>query len=148
MRSIKLRPITTVLRYSPTPASRATVRRYYERWRKEKGIPPRCDVQQCIFNTQPLVWLDSPLPLILDHTNGNNLDNSPKNLRYVCPNCDAQLSTRGGANRGRVQEATDGKFVLMSRDGRRHYHLIPEVAHFKITTHPPTVSVTPRKKAR
>lgn len=134
-----------ILRYRPTPTSRSTVRRHYAMWREEKGLPVRCDTPTCPFHTQPLVWAGKPLPIILDHANGNNLDNSPKNLRYVCANCDAQLSTRGGANRGRVQEAEEGKFVLMSRDGRRHYHLIPEPAIIRITAHAPTVVITPTK---
>ncbi len=80
---------------------------------------------ECVFHTQPLVWAGKPLRPILDHVNGNPLDNSPQNLRYVCPNCEALLSTHGGANRGRVQEAVEGKYVLKSRDGRHHYHLFP-----------------------
>lgn len=146
-KSLKYSRTEKVLRYRPTPASRSTVRRHYVLWRQKQGIPVRCDVKACAFHTQPLVWVGKPLPLILDHANGNNLDNSPKNLRYVCPNCDAQLSTRGGANRGRVQEAGDGKYVLMSRDGRRHYHLIAEPGHIQLTGHAPTILVTPSKSS-
>lgn len=132
-----------VLRYSSKPASRSTVRRHYAQWRLKQRMPVRCDMTDCVFHTQPLIWLGKPLPLILDHINGNNLDNSPQNLRYVCPNCDAQFSTRGGGNRGRVQEAGDGKYVLMSRDGKRHYHLIAETGHYHLTGHAPAVTVTP-----
>ena len=131
-----------VLCYSTKPSSRSTVRRHYALWRLQQGIPVRCDMTSCVFHTQPLIWLDKPLPLILDHINGNNLDNSPINLRYVCPNCDSQFSTRGGGNRGRVQEAGEGKYVLMSRDGKRHYYLIAEPGHYQITGHSPTVTVT------
>ena len=74
--------------------------------------------------TQPLRWMGLVLPLILDHVNGNNRDNTPSNLRYLCPNCDSQLATRGGANRGRVLEAVEGKYVLLSRDGKRECHLL------------------------
>ena len=42
-------------------------------------------------------------------------------LRYLCPNCDSQLLTRGGANIGRVLQATDTGFILMSREGTRSY---------------------------
>jgi hypothetical protein len=49
-----------------------------------------------------------------------------ENLRYLCPNCDSQLSTRGGANRGRVREAVEGRFVLIQRDGKLHTHVLVE----------------------
>ena len=120
LRSVKKRQhLTTdeVLRYRPRAVSRATVRRHYVLWRERHEIPPRCDVTECQFHTQELRWLGQVLPLILDHINGNNLDNSPDNLRFLCPNCDSQLFTRGGKNRGRVLEAIKGRYVLLSRDG-------------------------------
>lgn len=135
----------SVLRYSQKPASRSTVRRHYAAWREAHAIPPRCDMEACVFFSSPLLWGSKALPLILDHVNGNNRDNSPTNLRYLCPNCDSQLSTRGGANRGRVLEAGDGKYVLLSRDGSRHFHLFCEPGHYQITGHALTVSIAPVK---
>jgi len=132
-----------VLRYSPQPASRSTVRRHYAAWRAEQGIPPRCDLPECVFHLAPLMWNGKPLPLILDHANGNNRDNNPNNLRYLCPNCDSQLDTRGGANRGRVVEASEGKYVLITRSGGRHLHLIPVSGGLRITGHAPTVTIAP-----
>ncbi len=110
--------------YAPSPASRSTVRRQYQRWRIENGLPVRCDIESCLFHTQPLTWLGKPLPLILDHINGNRLDNSPKNLRYLCPNCDSQLATRGGKNRGRVLEATQGSYALAGPSGSRDLFIV------------------------
>ena len=132
-----------VLRYNPKPASRSTVRRHYAAWREAQAIQPRCDIEGCVYFSSPLLWCGKNLPLILDHINGNNRDNSPNNLRYICPNCDSQLSTRGGANRGRVLEAGEGKYVLLSRDGSCHYHLICETGHYLLTGHAPTVSIDP-----
>ncbi len=43
-------------------------------------------------------WYGEHMGLILDHINGNNTDNRLKNLRIVCPNCNATLSTHGGKN--------------------------------------------------
>lgn len=45
-------------------------------------------------------WQNKPIVLILDHINGNPYDNSPKNLRLVCPNCDSQLPTYKSKNKG------------------------------------------------
>jgi Zn finger protein HypA/HybF involved in hydrogenase expression len=111
----------SVLVYSHRKASQATVARQYKKWREAQGIPPRCDNPMCRFRDEPLVWNHQPLPLILDHAEGNRRDNRPEMLRYLCPNCDSQqLQTRGGANRGRVKSSEHG-FVITSRDGRRSY---------------------------
>jgi hypothetical protein len=59
------------------------------------------------------------LKLILDHSEGNRYDNSPRSLRYLCPNCDSQLPTRGGGNKGRVVDRTSDGYTLRNRDGSR-----------------------------
>lgn len=46
------------------------------------------------------IWQEEPIPLILDHINGNPYDNSFKNLRLVCANCDMQLPTYKSKNIG------------------------------------------------
>ena len=46
-------------------------------------------------------WNKKPIPLILDHIDGNSDNGSLTNLRIICPNCDAQLSTYKGANKGK-----------------------------------------------
>ena len=38
-------------------------------------------------------WLDKPIPLELDHINGDNTDNRSENIRLICPNCHAQTPT-------------------------------------------------------
>jgi len=46
------------------------------------------------------IWNDKDLIFILDHIDGDSDNNSRKNLRLVCPNCDSQLSTFKGRNAG------------------------------------------------
>lgn len=45
-------------------------------------------------------WREKPIPIILDHVNGKSDDWSLKNLRLICPNCDAQTTTYKNRNKG------------------------------------------------
>ena len=44
-------------------------------------------------------WMDKPIPLELDHINGDHDDNRLENLRIICPNCHAQTDTYRAKNR-------------------------------------------------
>jgi hypothetical protein len=57
--------------------------------------PARCEI--CGLDT----WRGQPLPLALDHINGDPRDNRLENLRIVCPNCHALTETWCGRNRSR-----------------------------------------------
>ena len=52
-------------------------------------------VCSCCNNTE---WNNKPIPLELDHINGDHMDNSLNNLRLLCPNCHAQTPTYRGRN--------------------------------------------------
>jgi hypothetical protein len=119
-----------VLRYTEP---KRTNRLAYLKWRKENGLPfHRCDNDKCRFFTEPLVWNGEDLPLILDHENGVNSDNRPENLRFLCPNCDSQLETKGGKNKGRVEKSAGG-FALKRKDGQKAYVLPAEPGHYRIS---------------
>lgn len=45
-------------------------------------------------------WMGKPMPLVLDHIDGNSENNALTNLRVICNNCDAQTDTYKGRNKG------------------------------------------------
>jgi hypothetical protein len=47
-------------------------------------------------------WLGLPIPLELEHRDGNPLNNRLENLELLCPNCHAQTPTYRSRNRKRA----------------------------------------------
>ena len=45
-------------------------------------------------------WLGNPIPLELDHIDGNHYNNELNNIRIICPNCHALQPTNSGKNVG------------------------------------------------
>ncbi|MFF1675973.1 HNH endonuclease [Streptomyces sp. NPDC058256] len=62
------------------------------------GVPERC--ARC--GTEP-VWRGHPLPLEVDHVDGNWRDNRIENLRYLCPNCHSTTDSYRGRAKGCAQ---------------------------------------------
>lgn len=126
---------SNILRYQiEKKISRDTVRRHYLKWRQNHipKLPERCDNSECFFYINSLVWNGKPLKPILDHVNGNNSDNRPKNLRLLCPNCDSQLETRGGGNKGRIEKSSGG-FAIVRKNGKKDYILPVEPSSVQFT---------------
>lgn len=98
--------------------SRKTVKSYFFAWRAEQNppIPERCDNPECDFYSSPLVWNGKKLKPILDHIDGAHKNNSPKNLRLLCPNCNSQQETHGGGNKDRI-EYSEGGYARKRKDG-------------------------------
>jgi|APCry1669188910_1035180.scaffolds.fasta_scaffold23093_1 5-methylcytosine-specific restriction endonuclease McrA len=53
---------------------------------------------ECCLQT---TWKDVPIPLELDHINGNSSDNRLENLQIICPNCHALTSNYRGKNKNK-----------------------------------------------
>jgi hypothetical protein len=122
-----------VLCFSNTPKSRASVKRHYKAYRQDKGLLTRCDNPECQFYSGELIWNNQGLKMILDHKNGNSNDNRPENLRYLCPNCDSQLPTRGGKNKGRIINESDGGFQINNQQsGHLETLIFPKIGKVEI----------------
>ena len=50
-------------------------------------------------------WLGKPIPLELDHINGDSTDQEIENFRLVCGNCAMQLPTYKARNKGKGRHA-------------------------------------------
>ncbi|NJO63606.1 MAG: HNH endonuclease [Richelia sp. RM2_1_2] len=48
---------------------------------------------------------NKPIMLQVDHMDGNASNNSPKNLRLLCPNCHSQQDNWGARNKGKGRAA-------------------------------------------
>jgi hypothetical protein len=59
--------------------------------------------EQCSLCGIEAVWLGEPLPLEVDHIDGNWRNNRVENLRLLCPNCHSTTDTYRGRSKGRFR---------------------------------------------
>jgi 5-methylcytosine-specific restriction endonuclease McrA len=60
-----------------------------------------CQMPECGLSE----WEGAPIPLILDHIDGDSDNWALNNIRLICPNCDALTDHYKGRNRGRGRHA-------------------------------------------
>ena len=75
-----------------TQLHEATARKHAKRYLIHKN-GHRCE----ICGTEE--WMDQPVPLVIDHKDGNSDNNEIENFQLVCCNCDAQLPTYKSKNK-------------------------------------------------
>lgn len=46
-------------------------------------------------------WMNKPISLEIDHEDGDPFNNTPSNLRLICPNCHSQTLSYKGKNKGK-----------------------------------------------
>jgi len=88
LKHIKL-PIEEILISGSTYSRTSLKKRLFNEGLKER-ICEKCGQEE--------IWNDEKMSLILDHINGINNDHRLKNLRILCPNCNATLPTHCGRN--------------------------------------------------
>ncbi|MCX6786630.1 MAG: HNH endonuclease [Candidatus Kaiserbacteria bacterium] len=68
---------------------------HVKRYLREK-FGNRC----CLCDWSKINSKTGKVPLVADHIDGNWKNNSEKNLRLICPNCDSLTSTYAALNKG------------------------------------------------
>ncbi|MFI8289723.1 HNH endonuclease signature motif containing protein [Streptomyces sp. NPDC085614] len=97
-RSLRPSPALLLVEQDPDQARRIPSDRL-KRAMAAAGVQERC----ALCGTEPL-WRGCPLPLEVDHIDGDWRDNRIENLRLLCPNCHSTTDTY----RGRGKRPTRG----------------------------------------
>lgn len=77
-------------------------------WLEGKKSPAPKALRTYLKKLKPLIceickhaeWNNQPIPLEMDHKDGNHKNNNFENLRLICPNCHAQTPTYKSKNKG------------------------------------------------
>lgn len=84
-------------------------------------------------------WLGKPITLELEHTDGNNKNNTRENLKLLCPNCHSQTPTwRGrGTNTGRKTVSDEDllnallKHAFVIKKSLMEVHMTPKGTNYE-----------------
>ncbi|MFD0315260.1 HNH endonuclease signature motif containing protein [Streptomyces flavalbus] len=87
-----------ILKENPSAHARRTPSNRLKRAILELGVE-----EQCALCGIRAVWLGEPLPLEVDHIDGNWRNNRIQNLRLLCPNCHSTTDTYRGRGLMRPQ---------------------------------------------
>lgn len=99
-RSLRPSPAHLLVEQNPDEARRIPGDRL-KRAMAMAGVAERC----ALCGTEPL-WQGHPLPLEVDHVDGDWRNNRVENLRLLCPNCHSTTDTYRGRGKRRTRSVT------------------------------------------
>ncbi len=102
----------------------------------ESGVIYTCSV--CRLTDQ---WQGKEIRLHVDHINGKFIDNSPENLRFLCPNCHSQTSNFC-MNKGKTSLMSSvGKYTKIELRKGKECNLHIQKIHKTKISWPPTEDI-------
>lgn len=89
-----------------------TIKNKYQMVARKYYIAIRGNICEYCNNT---TWLNHPIPLELHHEDGDYTNNSPENVKLLCPNCHTFTITYGIKNNGYGRKSRKSKLDIPKR---------------------------------
>lgn len=72
---------------------------YYQSYKLKNRLLREKILERKCYGCKNVEWLNKPIPLELEHKDGDSMNHKLNNLTLLCPNCHALTSTHAGKNK-------------------------------------------------